>query len=44
MIGRLLGHTQIGTAQRHAHLIDSRMFVGERGGRGVEAKVEAMGG
>ncbi len=23
MIGRLLGHTQIGTTQRYAHLIDS---------------------
>jgi hypothetical protein len=23
MIGKLLGHTQIGTTQRHAHLIES---------------------
>jgi len=25
MIGRLLGHTQICTTQRHAHLIDSTL-------------------
>ena len=28
MIGRLLGHTQIGTTQRYAHLIDSPLRAG----------------
>lgn len=28
MIGRLLGHTQIGTTQRYAHLIDSLLRAG----------------
>ena len=28
MIGRLLGHTQIGTTQRNAHLIDSPLRAG----------------
>lgn len=28
MIGRLLGHTQIGTTQRYAHLIDAPLRVG----------------
>ena len=28
MIGRLLGHTQIGTTQRYAHLIDSPLWAG----------------
>ena len=28
MIGRLLGHTQIGTTQRYAHLIDSPLRTG----------------
>ena len=28
MIGRLLGHTQIGTTQRYAHLIDAPLRAG----------------
>ena len=28
IIGRLLGHTQIGTTQRYAHLIDSPLRAG----------------
>ena len=28
MIGRLLGHTQIGTTQRYAHLIESPLRAG----------------
>ncbi len=28
MIGRLLGHTQIGTTQRYAHLLDSPLRAG----------------
>jgi len=28
MIGRLQGHTQIGTTQRYAHLIDSPLRAG----------------
>ena len=30
MMGRLLGHTQIGTTQRYAHLIDSPLRTGVR--------------
>jgi hypothetical protein len=42
MIGRLLGHTQLGTTQRYAHLINSGR--GERGGGNAEAAAEGRGG
>jgi integrase len=44
MIGRLLGHTQIGTTQRYAHLIDSPLrAVGQRGGEEADAEIAGRG-
>ena len=37
MIGKLLGHTQIGTTQRYAHLIESPLRGRQRGGRDAAA-------
>lgn len=45
MIGCLLGHTQIGTTQRYAHLIDAPPARrGQRRGRDAEAAAQGGGG
>jgi len=45
MIGRLLGHTQIGTTQRYAHLIDSPLRAGVNAvGEMLKPKLRVVGG
>jgi len=44
MIGRLLGHTQIGTTQRYAHLIDSPLRAGVNAvGEMLKPRLKVMG-
>ena len=45
MIGRLLGHTQIGTTQRYAHLIDSPLRAGVNAvGEMLKPRLKVVGG
>ena len=45
MIGRLLGHTQIGTTQRYAHLIDSPLRAGVNAvGEMLKPRLRVVGG
>jgi integrase len=45
MIGRLLGHTQIGTTQRYAHLIDSPLRAGINAvGEMLKLRLRVVGG
>ncbi len=45
MIGRLLGHTQIGTTQRYAHLIDSPLRAGVNAvGEMLKSRLKVVGG
>jgi integrase len=45
MIGRLLGHTQIGTTQRYAHLIDSPLRAGVNAvGELLKPRLRVLGG
>ena len=45
MIGRLLGHTRIGTTQRYAHLIDSPLRTGvNAAGEMLKPRLRVLGG
>jgi integrase len=45
MIGHLLGHTQIGTTQRYAHLIDSPLRAGATAvGEMLKPRLKVVGG
>ena len=45
MIGRLLGHTQIGTTQRYAHLTDAPLRAGgNAGGEMLKPRLRGVGG
>jgi hypothetical protein len=44
MIGRLVGHTQIGTTQRYAHLIDAPLRAGVNAvGEMLKPRLRAVG-